>query len=550
MRYAADRMYDVASFSGLGDSFLFGQAPRVQRPQGVPTTLDLGIRSVAIPLDARTQHKDGRPSLPVRLYNPSVARAPTGLCGRCAFVVAARVDALHQCDASGPLLSGRRARAQNYFQGTAIALLDAELRVLGWTWLINSPSFQLAPDSAAARRAGCVPLGSADGNLSGAVPWSKQTYDSRLLHVDGRILITYMCHSCKFSVSQLHLTASRTDGGGLVGLRAWCDVRHTWLDGVAWLDGRNQALFVFRPPRVGRGRGRAGEQRPAQLMVQSRLGLSGRLGAIEWRTRRPFACPATRASWRLPPQLHNCQADPLLAKCGPHPPGARLTLEKMATRADAFLELNETKRIARRLRAAGHYGGLSLTSNLVLAPAAAPDGSRCDVYLGVAHLHRGEGAVNRHRYGRKPQAGRLGPRAKQPFAFGYRYTHFWYALSVTPPFHTVAASAEFCLESPQTAADCESIQFVSGLELVEPGPAGRRAADNRTLLVSYGVNDCEGRLGRLPLQQVLSALRPLRPRSDAAPAGEACSWDWERRRSTRSRPGGGGSRFSHHNTSN
>ena len=67
-----------------------------------------------------------------------------------------------------------------------------------------------------------------------------------------------------------------------------------------------------------------------------------------------------------------------------------------------------TPALRRALRAEGTYGGLSLTSHLIRiqrhagAGADAHDGARspgraqCNLYLGIGHMHRGEGLLNRH----------------------------------------------------------------------------------------------------------------------------------------------------------
>ena len=141
------------------------------------------------------------------------------------------------------------------------------------------------------------------------------------------------------------------------------------------------------------------------------------------------------------------------------------------------------------------------------AGGGAGGGGPCAAYLGIGHMHRGEGERNRRKYrraptGKPPWAGANRPaelRRRQPFSFGYRYTHFFYALEPHAPFRVVATSREFCLAAEQDAADCESIQFVSGLSLA-PGGA--------TLLLSYGVNDCEARVGRVALARVWRMLRP------------------------------------------
>jgi len=53
--------------------------------------------------------------------------------------------------------------------------------------------------------------------------------------------------------------------------------------------------------------------------------------------------------------------------------------------------------------------------------------------------------------------------AGEAFVFGFEYTHFFYTLSPVPPHQLLATSAEFCVGSMQDGADCESVQFISGL---------------------------------------------------------------------------------------
>ena len=102
--------------------------------------------------------------------------------------------------------------------------------------------------------------------------------------------------------------------------------------------------------------------------------------------------------------------------------------------------------------------------------------------------------------------------------WGFHYTHFLYALEPHAPFRVIATSREFCLQSQQNASDCESIQFVSGLTLDV-------AATVPTLLLSYGVNDCEAKVTKLPLAQawsMLQALPGMAPGSGAAAAASRC----------------------------
>ena len=67
----------------------------------------------------------------------------------------------------------------------------------------------------------------------------------------------------------------------------------------------------------------------------------------------------------------------------------------------------------------------------------------------------------------------------------------------------------------EDASDCESVQFISGIELEATGAdksnrtEGRRMRNADTLLMSYGINDCEAKLARMPLSAVLQMLKPL-----------------------------------------
>ena len=147
-------------------------------------------------------------------------------------------------------------------------------------------------------------------------------------------------------------------------------------------------------------------------------------------------------------------------------------------------------------------------------PGVGSGAAGCEAYLGVGHLHRGDGVLNlqsgrNSRLRRRARVGRAGWRTArgQPFLFGYAYTHFFYAVEAHAPWRTVATSGEFCLEAVGAPTDCESVQFISSVELQEP----------QTLLLAYGVNDCQAKVARLSLERVWRMLRPL-----AASAGDAC----------------------------
>ena len=90
--------------------------------------------------------------------------------------------------------------------------------------------------------------------------------------------------------------------------------------------------------------------------------------------------------------------------------------------------------------------------------------------------------------------------------------HFFYVLEPDPPFRMVATSGEFCVGSQQDEDDCESIQFVSGLAPRAPLEADGASPNSFApvhLLIAYGVNDCEARVGSLPLEQIWRSLVPL-----------------------------------------
>ena len=66
-------------------------------------------------------------------------------------------------------------------------------------------------------------------------------------------------------------------------------------------------------------------------------------------------------------------------------------------------------------------------------------------------------------------------------------------------------SGEFCIGAQHDANDCESVQFVSGI-----APSWAPAPQASTeLLLSYGINDCEAKVARIPIAQVWGMLRPL-----------------------------------------
>lgn len=125
-------------------------------------------------------------------------------------------------------------------------------------------------------------------------------------------------------------------------------------------------------------------------------------------------------------------------------------------------------------------------------------------------------------------------RSASAFRWGSQYTHFFYAVEASAPFRLLATSNEFCLGAAANDTDCgaagpnvvmacvafsphcqvpghggaaryswlhpgESVQFVSGLALNADGD----------FVLSYGVNDCEARVGVVGRERVWRSLQPM-----------------------------------------
>ena len=154
---------------------------------------------------------------------------------------------------------------------------------------------------------------------------------------------------------------------------------------------------------------------------------------------------------------------------------------------------------------------LSTTAHLVRI--ARPDDPFGDALLGIGHLHRRPSNDNHTwtratlGYGRRPDA---------TFRFASQYTHFWYALQPQPPFRLIAMSGEFCMVTQTGSDDCESVQFVGGLAGasrstshyfgVEMSPT---SAEHRDIVMSWGANDCEAKVGRISVKRVWEMMRAL-----------------------------------------
>ena len=202
--------------------------------------------------------------------------------------------------------------------------------------------------------------------------------------------------------------------------------------------------------------------------------------------------------------------------------GSLLQIEQVDSEADTELVGTKTKRGQRKVPetsprsdGAPSFGsGLEILANLTsdLRPIqmqAGPhristtahlvhlhDAEGKGLLLGVAHIRRGVGdCINKLCTPFKDSNLADAP----PFRWGHHYTHFLYSLTPHEPFRILGTSREFCLGSAQNPDDCESVQFITGLAL----------RGESTLLMAYGINDCEAKVAELPVKRVLDMLLPL-----------------------------------------
>ena len=192
-----------------------------------------------------------------RVYNPSIAPAPAGLCERCAYVASVRVSHQHQCDSTGAINLG--------FEGAAIVLLDADFEVVAWDWWFQIPRRQLAhvereywgtrnfswtPAENDASMHSTHPF---FGGFAAPYPWS--SYDVRVFTHGPSLMATFQCRACEaFNVPAVHLTGFRSDGRGLRGMRSWSLASHPVAATTCCASGRGTAR---RPSTGWRARIRA-----------------------------------------------------------------------------------------------------------------------------------------------------------------------------------------------------------------------------------------------------------------------------------------------------
>jgi len=107
-----------------------------------------------------------------------------------------------------------------------------------------------------------------------------------------------------------------------------------------------------------------------------------------------------------PMSADNCQGDQIAMMCGTSPRGMQTRHHHLNGISGLHATLlptakNQTASLRAALRVSGSYGGLSLTSHLVRIARRGARGQLCEAYLGVGHLHRGEGSLNRKMFKRR-----------------------------------------------------------------------------------------------------------------------------------------------------
>ena len=126
-------------------------------------------------------------------------------------------------------------------------------------------------------------------------------------------------------------------------------------------------------------------------------------------------------------------------------------------------------------------------TNAFMVPFKGKDG--VDEYIGMAHFHR--------------------PNDRNPNDYarhGHHYTHAFFTIKAgtegkeEPSYQLSRIGPEFLLPSYHDSDDGEVIQFISGLEI-----------DDDMVILAYGINDCEGGVVSVGVEQVEDMLRHITP---------------------------------------
>ena len=89
--------------------------------------------------------------------------------------------------------------------------------------------------------------------------------------------------------------------------------------------------------------------------------------------------------------------------------------------------------------------------------------------------------------------------------FGHHYTHAFFTISASEPHHLRKVSQEFVFPSQSHENDGDWIQFASSLEWVH----GDQDNDDQSIIITYGVNDCEGFFTKVDWKTGESTLKVL-----------------------------------------
>lgn len=470
------------------------------------TTLDLDdVRTIDLPLasrDIRRYLQNLCPQLAEapRAFNPSIIPMPDGICARCKYLVSLRVSSLHQCSDA----SRRRrapASAASAFAANAALALDGDWNLVASTWLASSLENQF---------------------VNGSFVGGQRVHDVRLFRFGAHVLATWHCHRCAFLLAKLHVAMSK-DEHGRDRLYVWSTVWDKFRfdskrvhDG-AGLQGRNQALASATLPMVGgvgpgeaagpRGGGsRTGARAPAMsLLVQPWLDVMVVLGQPRFRRVRTSSFPfrsAAQRLWTISGIAPNRRFDPTrgvqqifvnltsLSVNAPLPRRRVRAYHSWGSKYPPPPPALSGSRIASPplLSPTAHL--ISISRRVLVSTEATQRRQRCTALLGVAHFHRKDGVP--------------------PFRWGSEYEHFFYSMAPTPPFRMLAKSRPFCIRAAGTkpahqtvACVCESVQFISGLALaVDDGRVEESISSTGRLVLAYGVNDCEAKLGSVAMRDV------------------------------------------------
>lgn len=374
------------------------------------------------------------------MYNPSIVRAPPGLCADCGVIYLAslRVTTAHQCEAASSQRAFAKLSTRKGFAGTAVIALDAQLNVLASTWLLSDLRQQWV-----------------NGSFTEDIN-RHRVHDVRLLRFGDELMATWHCHGCAFNVALLHNAALRLSASAPLRLHVWATLWDKFVWTRANLQGRNQAIFSGPPDRRG-----------IPMLTQAWLDRVTHLGFPQFTPtitiRDPFGSGrnltirgiVNHVDERNHKRVRRFQMRGRVIFGSPHA-AVNLTHGLGTSEEDLGGLSGATPRVATAKRARARGPRLSPSAHLVRVsrtlngplqhgplPHTSQNGSftrRCTALLGVGHLHHKQGGtrggspqsekrghVPSRRQRRRRGDERTGDRAG-PFRWGSEYSHFFYTL--------------------------------------------------------------------------------------------------------------------------